>query len=391
LLILGVNFSKLNLFGPIFLYEVLLILPLFLLIWRIKINLSKDYSIIITALISIIYLIYSLIKIQITIDILIRQFMLFGYLIAAFIYVNYIRRIKNFQVRIIQFFKEFGVVSVIIQIIYLGYVLIFLTSDIFSEGSYYYYSHITVLGLLMFGVQKLVSSKYRLWWSFFTLFLLSTTGHSSAFLAFFIVIFLYFIGKMSKMYKVLILVSFFLIGIIIVLNTSFFSDANAQWRLIYWALTLKEIFVQNFGILGNGFGVPYSDEEVAYILQVVNGFTAQQSDDLEKYLSPMHNSFITIAFHIGFVFSLLVVIPILRVVKNFTLELVSKKSNLFLIHSLSLIAVSIWSATNVILELPHSSILFWLIYLSFINIYPDFIKLTKNERNIRKVNSYAIN
>jgi hypothetical protein len=179
---------------------------------------------------------------------------------------------------------------------------------------------------------------------------------------------------MNKLNKLIIFIVFFVIAALIVLKTSFFTDANAQWRLVYWGLTLKGIFVDRVGIFGMGFGVPYSDDEVAYILQVVNGFTAQQSDDLEKYLSPMHNSFITIAFHIGFAFSFFIIYPLLKIL----VSIISGrfKSNLnFLFLSLTLVAFSVWSATNVILELPHSSLLYWLLFLAFIYLYPEFSKI----------------
>lgn len=375
LLIFGTYFSKFNLVGPIYLYDFVLITPLIFIIWNIKINTSNDYGIVLVIIISILYLFYSLLNLSVGIDILLRQFMLFGYLLAAYVYVNFLRRIENFSSRIIQFLKYFGNASAIIQCIYLLYIILFVTRNIFEEGAYYYYSSITVFGLLIFAVNKLIYSNFFLPYSIFSFFLLSTTGHSSAFLAFFIVFVLYFLGKMNKLNKITIFIVFFVIAALIVLKTSFFTDANAQWRLVYWGLTLKGIFIDRFGIFGMGFGVPYSDEEVAYILQVVNGFTAQQSDDLEKYLSPMHNSFITIAFHIGFLVSLFVIFPLIKII----IRLISGrcKANLnFLFLSLTLIAFSVWSATNVILELPHSSLLYWLLFLTFIYLYPEFSKVS---------------
>lgn len=390
LLILGTYFSKLNLGGPIYLYELLLILPIFVVIWNIKINYKVDYGIITVILVSIAYLFYSFLKISITIDILLRQFMLFGYLFAAFVYITYIRKIVNFKYRLVKFLKYFGIASAIIQIVYLLYVVLFVTSNIFAEGAYYYYSHITVLGLLIFSVYKLIYSKVALLYSCLAFFLLSTTGHSSAFLAFFIVFVLHFLGKMNKLNKILIFIIFFIIAALIVLKTSFFTDANAQWRLVYWGLTLKGIFIDRVGIFGMGFGVPYSDDEVAYILQVVNGFTAQQSDDLEKYLSPMHNSFITMAFHVGFVFAFLIIYPLIKII----IRLISGKFRQnfdFLFLSLTLIAFSVWSATNVILELPHSSLLYWFLFLAYIYIYPEFTNLINYESVTRKVSSSSVN
>jgi hypothetical protein len=374
LLFFGTYFSKFNLVGPVYLYDLMLLIPILFILWNIKINKNNDFGIVLVIIISISYLFYSLLNLSVGADILLRQFMLFGYLLAAFVYVNYIRRIENFSSRIIQFLKYFGNVSAIIQCLYLFYVLLFVTRNIFEEGAYYYYSSITVLGLLIFAVDKLIYSKFFLLYSCLAFFLLSTTGHSSAFLAYFIVFVLYFLGKMNKLNKLIIFIVFFVIAALIVLKTSFFTDANAQWRLVYWGLTLKGIFVDRVGIFGMGFGVPYSDDEVAYILQVVNGFTAQQSDDLEKYLSPMHNSFITIAFHIGFAFSFFIIYPLLKIL----VSIISGrfKSNLnFLFLSLTLVAFSVWSATNVILELPHSSLLYWLLFLAFIYLYPEFSKI----------------
>ena len=58
-----------------------------------------------------------------------------------------------------------------------------------------------------------------------------------------------------------------------------FTDANAVWRLAYWGFGLKSIFIENFGIFGNGFGVEYVNEDNIQALSLL----FQSANDLNIY------------------------------------------------------------------------------------------------------------
>lgn len=363
LLFFGSYFSKFNLFGPIYLYEVLLLLPIPILLLKVTIK-RTDWPFLLVFAASLIYLILSFLKSSVGVDIIIRQFMLFGYLLIAFLYFSIIRKLDNYFEKIKKCLIQFANISAFLQLIYIAFVFLFVTKNIYAQGSYFYYSPICVMGMLLFSVSKLVYSKQKLPWLIFAAFLLTTTGHSSAFLALLIVVILYYMFKITIRTRFFFLVVCTIIVAAFILTTNYFTDANAQWRLVFWLLTLKNVFIEHYGILGNGFGVPYTDDNANYILEVINGFTGLQSDDTEKYLSPMHNSFLTMAFHIGFIFALLILLPIIKAFGKFFISSFPLSKDL-LFFTLSLIALSVWSATNVILELPHSSLLFWLVYFVY--------------------------
>lgn len=363
LLLLGTFFSKLNIAGPFYLYDLLLIIPLPFIISTYSYN-KKDLPIILALLVAFSYLFVYIFISKAGLDIVFRQFMLFGYLLIAYLYFAIARSNKTFYTSAENFLVLFGKLSFLLQSIYIVGVLIFITRDINGAGNYFYYSPVIILGIIVYSIYQLVYSKYKLAWVLAGTLLLTTTGHSSAFLSLFIAIFLFYINKLPRGIRMLGFVGLILIAFVMLVGKSSFSDNNAQWRFFYWYLTLKNIFIGHFGILGNGFGVPYADDSTAYFLEVVKEFTTHLADEKESYLSPMHNSFLTIAFHIGFVFSLLIIHPILKILNTFGTQ-VTIKNKEYIFISLSLIGVSIWAANNVILELPHSSLFFWLIYFIF--------------------------
>lgn len=382
LLFFGTKFSKLNLVGPLYLHDVLLFLPLPYLIINYRLK-KSDFYILSIIVVSVIYLIISLIISTAPIDIVFRQFMLFGYFICCFMYANTFFRDKNFKKSLFNFLYYFGNTSVVLQIIYLLYVLVIERANLFLPDSYYYYSAACILGILVFSVQKLLYSKKKLIWMPLCVLLLASTGHSSAFLAFFIVIFVYYLNKIPA--KIKFIIAFFLLALSVVFLSLFksFSDPNAMWRIYYWGLTMQRIIFNKYCILGYGFGVPYADDNTAYFLEFIQNFTTHLSDDVEVYLSPMHNSFITFAYHIGLIFSFILLKPMFNFVKYAVSSTVADFDKLFLGYVL--LSFSVWSFFNVILELPHSAIIFWLVYFSYVNYYDKNIKLLLIKNKLFKI------
>jgi len=163
----------------------------------------------------------------------------------------------------------------------------------------------------------------------------------------------------KRLYRLLILLVIVTSLGLLVKFSPRFHDANAMWRIYYWMMVSKKIFIKNFAILGNGFGVPYADKNIAYFLQVVHGATTKLGDGIKGYLIPFHNSFLTIAFHIGLLPSLLLYYPFVKFVRNSSFYFKDRQMKYLFI---CLIGLSVWCSFNVILELPHSSLFYWLIY-----------------------------
>lgn len=376
LLFLGKGFSKLNLFSSIYAHDFALFLPLPYLLINFKIF-KNHLKYIFFIVVVLGYLIYSFIRNIAPIEIILRQFMLFGYLISTFIYFNYFMRARNFVLDAYRFLILFSKISIVIHVSYLLYCAIILDDAFFEPDSYHYYSPISIFGLIIFGIYILLSN-FLFWYKsvlvLIVIFLLSLTGHSSAFLAYVTAIVIYYYKSIPKLFKLFALILILLLFSWIVYSFSSFTDVNAMWRLFYWFLTIKKILVNNFGILGFGFGVPYADDEVSYFLEVVQGYTTNLEDESEKYLSPMHNSFITMAFNIG---AALVMIIFIRTIysifhKTIQYQKLDKIRHLF---ALALIAMSVWCSLNVVLELPHSAILFWFVYFTTEYVFSDRYKV----------------
>jgi phosphate/sulfate permease len=86
---------------------------------------------------------------------------------------------------------------------------------------------------------------------------------------------------------------------------------------------------------------------------------------MTRYLNPPHNSVLTIVFHVGLIPALLFFTPLKKTFTQLFLKKSPADANiLFLV--LALLGSLVWILFNVILELPHSSTYFWLVYLTTI-------------------------
>lgn len=317
--------------------------------------------------ISILYLGYSYLYHVGPVNYMIRQYALFIYLgLSWFIFSSYINdQFNDFNIR---FIVLIGLVSVIIQMGYHGYLAIF-SDHYLPFGEFNYFSKMGILGIIVFGAWALCFIKNtRIKWSLvaFYLFLSTTLGHSSAFLACFVVVMTYLMLGTSRKVKITALTFLGLSLLLFILFLPQFSDQNAEWRLVYWKSALGEILKSHFALLGHGFGAPYASQEVidAFREQINSPWFEVRPE--EAYVTPMHNSFITFAFHIGLIPSLLLFIPLKKAIRYFIKVKHHTKfpKNDFLI--LCFVGVSVFSAFNVVLELPHSSSFYWLIYFSLI-------------------------
>jgi hypothetical protein len=243
------------------------------------------------------------------------------------------------------------------------------TEDFSLFGNFNYYSKMAVVGIIVFGAYILVhvNSKILKWALVVFYLLLSVTlGHSSAFLAAFTVVVTYIILQLPIKIKIVGAIALVISVLLFFLFLPQFSDHNAEWRLVFWKYSLKDIITNYYSILGHGFGVPYPTQETLDALRDNINSPWFEMRPEEQYLSPMHNSFITIAFHIGLIPSLLIFIPLFKPIRE-TLLTKNKDRNPqadFLI--LSLVGLVVWSSFNVVFELPHTSAFIWLVYFSLI-------------------------
>lgn len=373
LLIFDKTFSKFNVFGPLYLYDTLLIIITILsgvYIIKAKIRL-KVWPLHILIGIATAYLFYSYFILDSPLNYTIRQFAVIVYLVNIYlIFHAFITpQTQNFNVR---FFIIMGFLSLSFQIGFHIYNFIIIEnyiSTLFDD--FHYFSEMGFMALFFFQVYALVY--FKPWWKWIVLImfllLISTLGHQGSSVILFFAILGSYIFIHSKKHQKIAILGVSVIGLsgLFLFLPTYFLDHNTLWRLLYWKITLKDIFVSYYGVLGHGFGVKFTTPEI------LEGMSSQLNSPWfevrpeEQYLTPMHNSFITIAYHVGFVFMLLIFLPL----KNMFIYIVNRvslsptKEKDFL--TLSLIGLIMWSSFHVVLELPHSSALFWLVY--FCTIY----------------------
>lgn len=379
LLFFGLFFTKTQVFGPLYLHDLVLILfTIYSLAFK-PLKSVKHESLFIFIGISIIYLFGSIFFLGLSVElkvIALRQFMMYFYFIIAYIFYN--QYIKNRDLTpLINFLIKFGYISIFLQILYFIYLIVFNNKDFSLFDGYNYYTHAVMFGLLNFGAYILVFKEGITKWAFFLITLLLSTllGHASLFLAVFSLTLFYFLIKASLKVK---LSSIFLSILCVWLLTLLpqFQDANASWRLMFWSEINRIVFLENYGVLGKGFGAPYASLSFAHELFETlgaHGFL-DKSRHLERWVSPPHNSFLTICFHTGFISLLLLLYPIKNTVKYFFIQSgkIINKNKAFLV--LLLFSYFVWVSFNVVLELPHSALVFWLVFFVSIEYF--------NKRNV---------
>jgi hypothetical protein len=366
LVIFGTSFSKYQVIGPIYLHDfVLLILTASIIINPPRI--LPFTPVVIILVISFIYFMISLFLKRTPVELIVRQYALFGYMGCYYLIFS-----KTLGTPL-QSYKSFiffvGMLSVFIQLVYVIYLV---TNDVPILEEYHYFTPAIVLGIIICGASilafiKSVSLKLMLF--FLVLALSTSTGHSSAALSLLVSLGLYFLFGVSKKSKLLVATGCMVGLLLLYLLLPQFQDNNASFRLIAWSSALKRIFVENFGIIGEGFGIPYFDRplilELYDSLGSVGFFGVDRVN--EGYLSSVHNSFLTIFLSVGFVPGILIFLPFKRLfiyIKNAAAIRTPDDDFIFL----SLIGISVWCSFNEILELPHSAGLFWFVYFSSLSM-----------------------
>jgi len=369
LLIFGKEFSKFHLFWQFHLYDFLLLLLAF---YCSILFLKRSGKFLIWPIIgllgfSFVYLLYSYFLNIGPTQYIVRHYALFIYLACAhLIFSSTVDETRNDLN--IKFIILIGIVSVPIQV---GtHIYNFITIENYPLfNRFNYFSLLGVLGIIVSGAYVLIYQKNILRKAGFfalILFISVTLGHASAFLSVFIVLFVYFIliSRWQIKLATLAVLALSIWGFFQYFPQ--FSDRNSKWRLLYWSETIKESVVDYYGVLGHGFGVPFVSEKSILKFREQLDFNIFENQPEEQLLSPMHNSFITIIFHVGLLPGLLILIPLWPVFQYLFKRNRHDKNTKLEFLLLSLAGSMVWASFNVVLELPHSSAFFWLIYFSLI-------------------------
>ena len=363
LIVFGVSFSKFQVIGPLHLHDFFLLSGT-LLIFLGSFRILSFPGIVILGCISIVYLIISLFISHAPFEIIIRQYALFGYMTCFYLLFINASDLSDYNVHI-PFLIRVSLFCVGIQTVFIIYRVVMRLS---VTEDYNYYSPATVLGIIIGAAYAIVFSRQFLWkgFLFFLILILSTTtGHSSAFLSVFTVGAFYLFFRTTNKSKMIIIVLIIIAVFTLYIFLPQFQDVNAGWRLITWSHTIQTIVVENYGVLGEGFGVPYFDAELIQRLYNEVGSTSFFGPEriYEPYLSSVHNSFLTIFFSIGLLPGLLILYPFYKMIKYLANRRKRRSDGADFLF-LSLIGISVWISFNQILEIPHSTALFWLVYFS---------------------------
>ena len=370
LLFFGKSFTKYSIIGPLYLHDFSLIVITFLSLNRGKIQV-RFRSILALLFIALIYLIISLFFFDLKGQYLLiafRHFNLFLYLGCAYLIFNSLVLNINDAFKPLLAVKLIAYLSIYLQVVYLLIGYLFIEGfSIFNPQDYNYFSPLTVLGIITYSALVLAYES-NLIWRFakfsFALVLSTTLGHASAFLAVVIILVVYIFLQITPRQR---FIATAIAGgfILLFLFLPQFRDANASWRLLYWKHILNESISTKHLFFGSGFGKPFMSHDYAVYINEVLGspIMLEEQYPLATYLSPPHNSILTVVFHIGLIPAFLFFIPLKGFFKQIFIKKFSEDRNvIFLVLALS--GCIVWICFNVILELPHSSTYFWLLYFT---------------------------
>lgn len=380
LIVFGKAYSKLQIleFG-LYAHDLLLIIIALICVLKFNWKQNRVYAIELILAISIVYVLVSLWRIDFNFTspktfYIIRQYAIVGYIGIFYVITKFLFEQKKLLKDWINLIFLLSVGCFLIQLLNIIYLyfcsdcIIYLTKNAFSP--------IISLGLIVFNSGILASNRYDKKIKFFSsllTFLISISiHHDSLYLTLFIIWTLYFFIHLDKNKKIFsVIVSLIIVVLLFVLFPSF-TDVNAHWRLIYWQAVVEQI-VENYFILGDGFGIQYiSDETIEKLNQfmISKGHINILITEGEKYTTGAHNSFLSFAQHLGVLSIFLLFYPLIIRIKD--LKIRDNTDLIFLILSIS--GMSVFSFFNVILELPHSSSLYWMVLFALI-YYKKNIKI----------------
>lgn len=357
LLLLGRRFTGPIVFEAICIHDFILAILALLCLIRHKFQFQVT-SLLIVFGVAVAYLLVSLLwpryydlsEAPATWIITLRQFALFGYGIGY--YILMISSYSSIKDKIV-FFELFGVLGFAVNLLYCANIIFTGRYDFSTEFHYYFSQGAVVasfLGVTAVLLNRSVGFFVKVTVVLLGLMMSSMTGHVSAVAVTGLICLVCIWNASSKLRLRLLTVILSGLVVVGVFFLPQFWDANASWRWTFWSNSMKIVLLDNWGIFGEGFGVPY---DPAFLESGL--FRNVAYPEKEVFLSPGHNSFVTIFFCIGLLPGLLLFSPY-RVLfarpKN-----LNKRQRLFL--QLGLAAITIWASFHVFLELPHASGVYW--------------------------------
>lgn len=370
LLFFGKIFTKFKVVGSLYLHDAVLLFMVILAINRGKMR-NRFKSTLLLLLIAVTYLVWSLLRFHLPENLVIiafRQFNLFVYMGCAWVLFNTCVRSDNDLYKPLYLIRLISLLSVWLQTSLIVFGFLFIRGfSLFGEGDYNYFSPLAVFGIITYAALALAYEKNTWIKSFkfiLALFLSTTLGHSSAFLAVFVILLIYFFVRIRPLQRFIAL-GLCLTAILTLQFLPEFRDANASWRLLYWKHVTGNLIFHRYLILGNGFGRPYMTYDYAvYINKVIHSpIMLDEQYPMARYLAPPHNSLLTIMFHVGILPALLLLVPLRGLFAQLLLKPVSSDtSKNFIMYAFA--GCLVWILFNVILELPHSATFFWMVFFT---------------------------
>jgi hypothetical protein len=371
LLLFGTKFTKFNVVGPLYLHDLLLGLLTLLAMNNKKKIVIRFLPVVCLIVLGFIYLIFSLLVYRPHGEFLLmtfRQFNLIVYLLCSYIIFNSLIKEPSQVNKPIALIKYIALASVALQVVFILYGFMFIPRfGLFSEGEYNYFSPLVIFGVIAYGgyVLAFENRPWKRYVKFTLCILLSTTlGHSSAFFALFIILLIHLFVKITPLQR-LIAIGLGVVAILSLFLLPQFTDFNAGWRLLFWKHVLQRLVVEKYMTFGFGFGQAYMTNEYAtYLNYIIHSPVMMDSyTPWARYVTPPHNSLLSIAFHLGLLPSLLIFFPLKRYFSRIFFKATSQDQNTnFLIYVLT--GSFVWICFNVILELPHAATYFWLVYFT---------------------------
>lgn len=370
LLVFGVKFSKFHIYGPIHLYDLILgILALTsLVIFQKRQQRIVIWSIAVILVISIIYLLYSFYFSLGPVEYILRQYTVFIYLgcyyLIFFSFIDSGSQKNNLKFLVILAFS-----SVLIQFGTHVFNFIFIQnySELFFE-EFNYHSLPTIVGILIFLCFILVYDKSFIRKTILILlvivFSISIGHHGSTILASVIILGAYGFLLLKKTFRYLSLALIPVLLYLLFFYLPQFQDVNSIWRLIYWKYSINEIVTEYYGIFGHGFGGPYVSQDAIEEMKTRIDSSWMETRPEEQYITPLHNSFLTIAYNIGLLPALLIFIPAIPIFRYYFNRDKQSKSDTNDFVFLLYIGITVWISFHVTLELPHLSGIYWFIYFT---------------------------
>ncbi len=363
----GETYSKFILFKPFFYsHEAILLFVSIGSIFAIKKKGNRIIGIEILFGLAILYLFISLLSINKEVDVyyVFRQFMIFGYGILIYFIIKKFYTFEEVEKRISLGVAFFGILCLIIQVLYIIYFSLVHESLPFFDRNYY--SPMIILGLIVassYFMTKVENVYLKHLCFLFVFFVSFSIGHDSIYLSISLIYFAYLFLSAGKKVQIILMILLIICVLLVMMFIQSFTDINMQWRMIYWKDSISRL-IDNYFIFGEGFGTPYVSLEGADKLNTLvtsNGYSFQVLRE-DKYLIAPHNSFLTMTIHLGIIPLILLIFPLLALFKQKSLF----EDNEIMFLFLSLFGIVVFSSFNVILELPHSSSVFWIIYFVLI-------------------------